>query len=1030
MRQILQFVLSIFVFVVANFALTASTTSAADSIADQLYFTKLYVQIGTNLGSHVKRQILQHLHRVETLSVYNYDDAAVIPPHVATAQGHNVLILALGNSTLSLQHIPQNELDSLPYESFRMFANIFYPSNNNTSNSSVSVKNVSILASNGRPLDAHTHTNVSFNKDRVHYGAVVGAYAALETLGFGFLHPLEPFTPSFIGINLDGNSCKGINSNGKWNDSSNKRTDGMPMGQAHPNDDINDVSIRERVRDILGGEFCVINVTESPYWPERSFHIHTQHPLELTEVLQGHDIPQFGPHSPHCSSFRPRRRQARTTSSSSSPSTSPSSSSSSTSSNSASSSTSSHSVDQHNQPIPSTSTPHRSPPPGVAYCERWEDMAADVNLLFEWAVANRLNKLEWLLLGNYKWGNELDTRLRRLKLLTDLGHKFSLYIGADTPLGNMQQHAWSIVNTRLPFREQVQQIHQRVDWVFSAGFDFLTTESGLSEFTHPECELMLDLMNEFADYINGTWGREAGIKVHCSTGQKCDGFPDPRTGEPVNFNFLPTFASPSMGVFPHTVQIYALDDPTAGAYGNQNFSYIEDYLVFEAKRGQRSVMYYGETAYWVNVDVDVPLFLPIYAQRRLHDLRRIAGREKAEGFRIQGQMNFDSGWEWGYWLSDVVTARASWNPILSPLAGTGKTTGYNERDDQWEAFATSLLPLTTLMGPKLGSRMNDILVSLAKAQADMLLFGKVNGKPSHNLHKLSGIAYLSGDDTWVDLPRKLGLHFLQPDKVHFKEHSDPDWKHVLPLLREMENTFSAIADAASDVLKDAEEEHVTWTRQRDTASQNTQNTHNAQNAQNTHNAQNNVDQGQNMNLNLWHPNNALLEIMRELDDCMRLLALRATHVRMLYESRDSVLSPTPAHRNALQRQSRGIISAAAVIVSRREAAYRVPWQRIASWRENPTVYRYGYLWSVHSLYYWWRDQGKAEEGSLQSEYSPCYLNRMDISEISVGWGKYSLEVLRNAINRYSPYKLDLVNCFAPPSHEYIFPRDLVPVFGD
>ena len=66
-------------------------------------------------------------------------------------------------------------------------------------------------------------------------------------------------------------------------------------------------------------------------------------------------------------------------------------------------------------------------------------------------------------------------------------------------------------------------------------------------------------------------------------------------------------------------------------------------MVFEAKRSNRSVVFYGETAYWVNVDVDVPLFLPIYAQRRQHDLRRIAGREIKENFRIDGQMNFDSG---------------------------------------------------------------------------------------------------------------------------------------------------------------------------------------------------------------------------------------------------------------------------------------------------------------------------------------------------------------------------------------------------
>ena len=97
---------------------------------------------------------------------------------------------------------------------------------------------------------------------------------------------------------------------------------------------------------------------------------------------------------------------------------------------------------------------------------------------------------------------------------------------------------------------------------------------------------------------------------------------------------------------------------------------------------------------------------------------------------------------------------------------------------------------------------------------------------------------------------------------------------------------------------------------------------------------------------------------------------------------------------------------------------------------GPTVYRYGYLWAVHSLYYWWRDQGLAEEGSLQAELSPCYLNRMDTSEVAVGWGKYTFEFLRTAINRYSPfttgYPLELVNCFAPPPKEYVFPKDLYP----
>jgi hypothetical protein len=55
---------------------------------------------------------------------------------------------------------------------------------------------------------------------------------------------------------------------------------------------------------------------------------------------------------------------------------------------------------------------------------------------------------------------------------------------------------------------------------------------------------------------------------------------------------------------------------------------------------------------------------------------------------------------------------------------------------------------------------------------------------------------------------------------------------------------------------------------------------------------------------------------------------------------------------------------------------------------------------------------------------------MDVSEVAVGWGKYTLELLRDIINRFSPfrtgYPLELVNCFAPPTKEYVFPKDLYP----
>jgi len=704
-------------------------------------------------------------------------------------------------------------------------------------------------------------------------------------------------------------------------------------------------------------------------------------------------------------------------------------------------------------------------------------MVTDVDYTFEWAVANRLNKIEWLLLGSYKWGNEWHTRFRRLKILTELGHRYSLLIGADSPIGNIQQHGWFMVNVRLPFHQQTEQIKTRVDWIFSAGFDFLTTESGLSEFTHPECGLMVDLMNVFAQHVNETWGREAGIKVHCSTGQHCDDFLDPRTGQPLNFNFLPTHTHKGLGVFPHTVQVYALDDPTAYAYGNENFSYVEDYLVYEAKLRNRSVTFYGETAYWVNVDIDVPLFLPIYGQRRQHDLRRIAVREIREDFRINGQINFDSGWEWGYWLGDVVTARASWNPLLpstatilqepSPsaaaaaskqmpgvrhqhheqqphgqsqahegghdpnkgqngsrnkmnndddnddddIASNERTVRYEAKEDQWHTFATSLRAVTHIFGPDFGERLNELLVDLSRDQADLLILGRVDPeRPCPNIRRLSGMAYMSGGDTWVDVPRMLGMAFTQPDKVHLRETDDPDWPHVMSLLQAMNQRFGGTRKAIDQLYAD-----VCQYRR------NTMIDYTPRKGEKGDGAQGAI---------LFEVNDAALNILSELKDCVAILSLRAKQLYTLYQSRDPVLGADPLQVAELQRQSRETIHQAEAVVRRREAAYRVPWQRVGEWRENPTVYRFGYLWAVHSLFYWWRDQGLAERGSFQSEHSPCYLNRYDTSEVAMGWGKVVFEVIRLMINRYTPFHsgasspLEFVNCLSPPVNGYEFPKDL------
>ena len=277
---------------------------------------------------------------------------------------------------------------------------------------------------------------------------------------------------------------------------------------------------------------------------------------------------------------------------------------------------------------------------------------------------------------------------------------------------------------------------------------------------------------------------------------------------------------------------------------------------------------------------------------------------------------------------------------------------------------------------------------------------------------------MSGGDTWIDLPHKLGLPTLQPTKVHLSEVDDPHRTDVLILLKGMRDEFESYQELFHELQTDATAD--------------------------SYNVYGDVS-------------DPCLEVLQEIVDSVDMLALRAKQVHLLYSSKDQAHEASKTINNnhntqendilyengsnddeithgevsaaSLQAQARKVLEEATHIVRRREAEYKVHWKRIGAWRENPTVYRYGYLWAVHSLYYWWRDQGMAEAASPQAQHSFCYLNRMDPTEIGYGWGRKTVQFLRDFINKYSPfrmgYPLELINCMSPPSEEYEFPKHLL-----
>lgn len=346
-----------------------------------------------------------------------------------------------------------------------------------------------------------------------------------------------------------------------------------------------------------------------------------------------------------------------------------------------------------------------------------EEHLTEAEEYVDFLVKRKQNQFEWYLLT----GVDLDPWLDWSARLIEYAHMRGVKVGIVIPYVFRQQHAYTLIDPS-DSTPALDQIDRGIDRIFSrARFDIHAVEMGSSEFTSVSDLDMVTWMDHHAQYLTARYpGVRLRTKIHVSTGQAAQYYTD--VG---NFNFVPTKCIPGVGVMPHTVQFYDLFR-SAPTYGNTDFSAMRSFLLGEI--GKREVIYYPETAYWVSFDIDVPLFLPEYAYSRWNDLRRLSGSG------MQGQMNFSSGFEWGYWLNELAAAESAWNP---------------DRD-----FASILRTFTRIFGPEKPAMTSNLLQYIG-AQSDYLL--------ERNL-----IAYLIGWDTSDEVGALLGI-YAQPVKKTFQE---------------------------------------------------------------------------------------------------------------------------------------------------------------------------------------------------------------------------------------------------------------------
>jgi hypothetical protein len=181
--------------------------------------------------------------------------------------------------------------------------------------------------------------------------------------------------------------------------------------------------------------------------------------------------------------------------------------------------------------------------------------------------------------------------------------------------------------------------------------NYISMEAGSSEFTTLPRKASLECMETVREALNAQ-GADLWVKVHVSMGQ-----PDPEVG---NYNYLPALSNPRVGVMPHTVMYYGIDDASAPVYGRTDFKDMKKFMTEQAKK--RPTWFFPENSYFLGIDIDLPLLLTDYLKTRSADV------DALQRSGVLGQVVFTTGQELGYWLMDwtaalLTSSEAAGNPM-------------------------------------------------------------------------------------------------------------------------------------------------------------------------------------------------------------------------------------------------------------------------------------------------------------------------------------------------------------------------------
>jgi hypothetical protein len=395
--------------------------------------------------------------------------------------------------------------------------------------------------------------------------------------------------------------------------------------------------------------------------------------------------------------------------------------------------------------------------PIESYYAFWEPSPGstnDAHRIIDWMIKNRGNYLHWVALDDIRDPSRGDPWRAFTRELIDYAHARGVRVGLNIQLfgqSNLQQ-AYDLVDTDPAVVPVADQIAARLPTI-TKDLPFDVYEVSFGEFFNADPASFISSLNEMKNQL-GVFAPQAEVRafIHVGAEQRIQ-----YMGEDLLYYFLVKYADPAIIHDVHTTMFYNLFETASGAYHHAEFDEHREYLLQQICAGRRPG-YVPETAYWIAFDNSVPLFLPLYVHNRWLDLDQIRAQTPCDT-PLDTHVIFSTGWEWGYWLHDVATLRASYELPTAPSALVA------------HAFGSDLAEATAPV------------MALSDLQREYLHLGDL-------------MAYVASRDVSIDLGRQLDI-VSQPDRVTFADIvagvGVEDARGKIAALREYADKLDAIA---------------------------------------------------------------------------------------------------------------------------------------------------------------------------------------------------------------------------------------------